>query len=97
MLLWGVALLVQLAAVLERGGRVDPWELARELRASGSSIKALLPLARRLQTSQLRAIVEHVVDLDTALKTGEIRGSLDAAEEQLAIIDRTLLLLSSAR
>ena len=91
--LWMMSTLVQVKSAID-SGTTDTWQIARDLRLRGSSVKSLVPLARKLSHAKLHTIISHIVDADRGLKTGEYRATAAQPIEHCALFDRCILALS---
>jgi len=59
------------------------------------AVQSLLPLARRVRLCSMRRLIDRVVEMDHALKTGALRATADDSTELYALIDQCLLAISS--
>ncbi|MFA7681960.1 MAG: DNA polymerase III subunit delta [Candidatus Peribacteraceae bacterium] len=89
-LLWMVTQLT-LVWVAVQEGITSPPAIMREVGVNFSSVRAILPCARRLDITAMRRIVTTVAEMDRALKTGQYRATGEAPEELLALIDQCIL------
>jgi DNA polymerase III subunit delta len=95
MLLWMVSQLTGVVAAVREGART-PQDVVRSAGVKFGAARSLLPLARRLDERALERIVERFSEADMALKTGGIRASAEAPEEQHALTDVCLGALCGA-
>lgn len=85
-LLWLVSQLTLVAAAFENGARTE----AAIIKQSGlkyGTVRSLLPIVRRMDRSHLLALVEMCAQADIDLKTGPLRMSSEAPQEQEVLID----------
>lgn len=54
-------------------------------------VLSLLPLARRVRLCHMRLLIDRVVEMDHALKTGALRATADDSTELHALIDQAVL------
>ncbi len=85
-LLWAVSQLTQVAAAFHDGARTEQ-AIMKRCGLKFGTVRSLLPIARRMDRSALLALVEMCAQADIDLKTGPLRMSADAPQEQEALID----------
>lgn len=89
-LLWMLRSLVSVSCAVAEGG-TQPGSIAAKASVPFPTVRALLPLAERVDREQLRACVDWAVEADTMLKTGGHRSTAEAPQELLALVDECIL------
>ncbi|MBM3227471.1 DNA polymerase III subunit delta [Candidatus Peribacteria bacterium] len=92
-LLWTVAQLVAVWAALDKGART-PQEVMKISGASFGSVRSLLPVAKRIDQSCMQDLLRRFTEADIDLKTGALRATADALQEQEALVDVLLAILT---
>ena len=93
---WGILLsalknLTLVWSALQEGGQNDR-SIASAFALNPFAIRGLMPLARSLNASRLRRIVDTAAEADLALKTGGHHASAERQEELVTLIERVILL-----
>lgn len=91
--LWMMSALVTVKAYVA-DGETNPWNIARAARMHGGSVKALIPLVKRIDERWLQEFIDCLVLFDRGLKTGSYKATLEAPQEMMAMIDRSVLAFS---
>ncbi len=94
-LLWLVAQLTLASAAFENGAKTE----AAIIKQSGlkfGTVRSLLPIVRRMDRSHLLALSEMCAQADIDLKTGPLRMSAEAPQEQEVLIDLCVAKLCKA-
>lgn len=77
------------AAVAE--GCVRARDIAAAHKIHPLAVQSLLPLAQRIDLREMQRIIDRVVEMDHALKTGMLRATAEDATELHALIDQCVL------
>ncbi|MBI3336048.1 DNA polymerase III subunit delta [Candidatus Peregrinibacteria bacterium] len=59
------------------------------------AVRSLLPLACHIRLRDMRLLIDRIVEMDHALKTGSLRATADDSTELHALIDQCVLAISS--
>ena len=95
MLLWLVAQLTQVVAAFQNGAKTEQ-AIMKSAGLKFGTVRSLLPIARRMDTSALLSLVMMCAQADIDLKTGPLRMSAEAPQEQEALIDLCIAKLCAA-
>jgi DNA polymerase III delta subunit len=85
-LLWLVSQLTQVVAAYDDGAKTEQ-AIIKHAGLKYGTVRSLLPIARRMDRSALLALVEMCAQADIDMKTGQLRMSVDAPQEQEVLID----------
>lgn len=93
-LLWIVAQIALVASACAEGN-VSPASIAKTTGVPFPTAKTLLPVARTLDAKKLQHIVHMFSFADREFKTGGYRATVEAPEEMLTVIDRSIVKLAT--
>ncbi len=94
-LLWLVSQLTLVAAALEDGITAPP-AITKSTGVNFGTVRTVLPLARKMNKTELDTVVSRFAQTDKDLKTGGYKSTVEAPEELLSIIDQSIVLLSAS-
>lgn len=86
-LLWTLQMLVNISAAVRDGHR-NPASITKAVGAPFPTVRALQPLAARVDPDRLAEFLGQSISADLDLKTGGLRATAEAPEELLALIDQ---------
>jgi DNA polymerase III delta subunit len=94
-LLWIVAQLTLVSSALEDGIAAPP-AITKSTGVKFGAARTLIPMAKKIDKKKLTTIISGFTETDHALKTGGYKSTVEAPEELMSLIDRSIVLLSKS-
>lgn len=92
--LWMVTQLIAVKGAVDEG-ITSPQAICKQAGVTFGSARTLTRKAKSMTVQQIHSLCSRIADIDTALKTGELRSTVESPEEIESVVDSTICLLSA--